>query len=228
LYGIVTTANVPIQVKGGYGNTTSNVEFKYLPQKNIIPNSNTSLANNNFVSNTPPQKTNTDVTIFSNSILLNQYLFQISLTPDNKISGSLGITSGSLSKAYNATLYVSSFEKGSSAKIKVANFTINGSDSGANFSLGKFTSTTNDWRSDLNILAGNQRFLLFTIVIDQYLQYTYTTIQASLQYSCPALGINYLDLIDFGDYEVIDENPCKVCYPNGTSGKKIIINGNTC
>jgi hypothetical protein len=230
LYGIVTTANVPIQVKGGYGNTTSNIEFKYLPQKNIIPNSNTSLTDNTFVSNTPPQKTNTDVTIFSNSVLLNQYLFKISLTPDNKISGSLGITSGRLSEAYNATLYVSSLEKGSSAKIKVANFTINGSaiDNGANFSLGKFTSTTNDWRSDLNILAGNQRLLLFTIVIDQYLQYTYTTIRASLPYPCPELEINDLDLINLGDYKVINENPCKECYPNGTSGTNIIINGKTC
>jgi hypothetical protein len=49
-----------------------------------------------------------------------------------------------------------------------------------------------------------------------------------LPFACPEYSYVYGEILTFPQYERIMKNPCCECYPDGTGGNTIIINGITC
>jgi hypothetical protein len=49
-----------------------------------------------------------------------------------------------------------------------------------------------------------------------------------LAFNCPDYNYVYGDVLTFPTYDRIMKNPCCECYPDGTGGNQIIINGVTC
>ena len=173
---------------------------------------------------------NPDETLFSNSAVLVQYYFNINYSGD-KLAGKFGILSGDaiLTKEYDATVKLL-LPMGS---IDIATFKIKPDNNGKpNF--GEFISIKDGWKSALSEAANKANFnsVTFEVYIPEFkISFASNITTYSIaQYDCPYEDIVGDDIVNYNDWKYIKEsnNPCDLCYPDGTGGKKITINGYEC
>lgn len=176
---------------------------------------------------TPNENTNTksDDTIISNSYLLNNFIFDIRYD-GTKLKGKFGISGDGydkLSKDLNVKLSVLN----NSNVLDIGSFKLGGIKSKKPGS-GEFISKKDDWKKNLNMIADDKRRVVFNIVIEGYDKYIFKIVKCISAFDCPELGISSNDIISIEDWNEISENPCKVCYPNGYSSGRIVLNGQIC
>jgi hypothetical protein len=184
-------------------------------------------ANVNTGENTQTIK-NPDETIFSNSAALVNYRFQIDYSGD-KLAGTFGILSGDaiLTKEYDAKV------KLAQGNVDIATFKIK-PDANGKPNFGEFISDSGGWKSTLSEAANNGDFNSVTFVVEVpefKIKFTSDRTTYSIaRFDCPGEDMKSDDIVDYNDFKDIIEsdNPCALCYPNGTGGKKRIINGYLC
>lgn len=151
------------------------------------------------------------------------YVLNIRLN-GNTITGSFGITLP-LQNQHPATVYLLAK---TGTKIKIADFTI-ANNNATPPNRGSFTSNPdNMWQIVLEeAMSGEDNLLTFYVdVPDVNLKFPYTA--SFLTYSCPGEGYDNPQIIDVDEYKDIRQNPCCACYPNGTGGRRRIIDGKQC
>ena len=171
----------------------------------------------------PPNTVENDVDLFKKyqkggvDIVLN-YVGNTS-----KLAGKIIFQEGNFSKDYPATIFLSS-----QSDIKIADLTINKLNENGK-SGGSFESTSNGWIDTITTAASlnsNQ-----TVYFDVYIPAFAGRIKFArkiLPFACPEYSYVYGEILTFPQYERIMKNPCCECYPDGTGGNTIVINGVTC
>lgn len=144
-----------------------------------------------------------------------------------KLKGKFGFTGDGydkLSKDLKARLYVSY----NTTKLDVCSFTIGGINSKSP-GFGEFLSTKDDWKEGLSLLADNKdKLVIFSIIIDEHNKYIFKNGRCIIPFDCPDYDFKMDDIIPMGDWESITKNPCKECYPDGHTHRRLILNGQTC
>lgn len=175
-----------------------------------------------YVANSPSSQVNTnssDEAAFTNASL-NGTILNISYSANTGyLIGDFRITNGVLQKDHAAELYV--------GVVKICDFVIK-NNKAPQRNVGSFVSTTNNWNTYLNSIAtGVNRLVTFKVKVPEYnKEFTYT--YSVLDYNCPAKNLDRYSLISPTTYQQINVNPCCSCYPGGTNGQSITINGITC
>jgi len=165
---------------------------------------------------------NPDEVIFSNANIMKQYLFTIEysgLFNNDKLKGRFGITTpGKLSKDYDAILRLVTGQ----GTVDVATFKISGPD-GSIPNAGDYTSKLSGWREALAQASDpKDNGVIFVVYVPEFKQ-NYYSVRAISAFECPEEDIKLHDIVDYGDWKAILEDPCCSCWPNGTGNSEIQI-----
>jgi len=125
-----------------------------------------------------------------------------------------------------------------SGAIDIATFKLK-PDNNGNVNLGEFISDKADWGMGLYESSNKDDYnsAVFKVVIPAFTGKEFInsdkTKYSIAPFDCPTEfaedAIKRFDLVNYNRWKnIIDNNPCKQCYPNGTNGKKIVINNVEC
>lgn len=172
----------------------------------------------------PPNTVENDTVLFKNYQQVRPSLFIDYVGTTSKLGGEIRFKQGNFSKDYPAILFLTN-----QSDVKIADLTIKKIDANGN-SSGVFESTTSGWIDILTTAAAtNQEQLAY---FDLYIPAFAGRIKFArriLPFACPNEGYNNIGgILSNAEYDRIMKNPCCECYPDGTGGNTIIINGVTC
>jgi hypothetical protein len=175
-----------------------------------------------------------DEVIFDNASLLHNYaLFNLKIGSDDKLTGRFAITSEyDLLKADHAAKLSVMTEMG--PLVELASFTIDGTyKENKILGGGNFTTKNGNMRSVIDLakkrLDNGTNYIPFVVTIPEFPNLRFFDGSRGLaEFDCPDEDIKFYDIIKVREMETILRNYCKNCYPNGTGGKKIIVNGVSC
>jgi hypothetical protein len=172
-------------------------------------------------STSSPKPTTNDDAILSNAELLQtsfilrvDYLGFLSTTDFLRGTFTLPI----LSQEYPAKLTV--VANGLLSGIPVADFTISPNTTNTR---GEFKSKNNGWKDVLSEISTNSEYysVYFVVNVTTPKQtYKFTSVFSIIPFDCPKLDYRRDDIIDVPDMEIILDNPCCECYPNGTNSSR--------
>ena len=131
-----------------------------------------------------------------------------------------------LSQSYPARIYI--LGSGLVGNVTISNFTLS---AGTTVSEGNFTSTLNGARLALRDITMNKpdySVIFMVSVTTPTRTYNFPFVRSIIPYDCPDYGYKPFDIIDLNDMQIILQNPCCECFPNGTNGSRIILEGTTC
>ncbi|NBO23223.1 hypothetical protein EBU94_07805, partial [bacterium] len=214
----VTTGKITLKTKDNQ--TLSSGTFKY----DVNTSGNAAQPNPTQVPVPTPTIANSDKAAFDDARLgiSARYVLSVALR-NGTIAGRFGITLP-LQNQHPATIYLLSK---SGVKIKIANFTIN-NNTEVPANGGNFASKVDNWSLILDeAMQGDDNLVYFYVDVPD-VGNKYSTVYSYLPYSCPGEGYDSEQIIDVQEYQDIRKNPCCACYPNGTNGKKRIIDGKQC
>lgn len=172
----------------------------------------------------PPNTVENDISLFKNYQQVRPSFFINYVGTTTKLGGEIRFGAGNFSKDYPATLFLTN-----QSDVKIADLTIKKLDDKGN-SSGIFESTSSGWVDILTTAAAtNQDQLAY---FDLYIPAFAGRIKFArriLPFACPNEGYNNIGgILSNAEYDRIMKNPCCECYPDGTGGNTIIINGVTC
>ena len=220
-------------VAGGYmlvEGATSLADFTTTTISNINTNQPVQNTINQTAASTQAQALSTppavapsdDYSILVNAILTGKYLLSINYSNGTYLSGVFGITSGGLSKDYDAKVVLSNPLGGN---VDIAAFKVY-SNNADKPNSGTYTSTKDGWKDALSAMNTNTfQYYVYFPTLQNVKAYGSFSI---LPYDCPDEDVNAYDIISPERYDSINKNPCHNCYPNGTNGQTITINGTSC
>jgi len=169
----------------------------------------------------------TDRTIFSNARIPNTgivYVINANVQNDGKLKIKGVIGPNTLSKDYPVDIYLVPLT-GMGGEVKIGSSIMVKSTTGGNsFEF----ITPNSYTRELSAAANDKDKIGIRFKIKEYPEYSYSIVQVVLPLGCPGLNFIANQLIDEQDYQEILEDPCGVCYPNGTNGREIILYGKKC
>jgi hypothetical protein len=131
-----------------------------------------------------------------------------------------------LSQSYPARIYI--VGSGLVGDLTISNFTLS---AGTTVSEGNFTSALNGARLALRDITRNKpdySVIFMVSVTTPTRTYNFPFVRSIIPYDCPDYGYKPFDIIDLNDMQIILQNPCCECFPNGTNGSRIILEGTTC
>jgi hypothetical protein len=174
----------------------------------------------------PPDTVDNDKKIIENAKKGGVDLFINYVQGTSKLEGRITFYDGVLSKDYPATIFLVTAQ---GAETKIADFTIVRALPPKDRSGGNFVTTSGGWVDNITTAAelSNNQVVYFDVYIPAF-STRITFVRKVLGFDCPEYDYVYGDVLTFPSYDRIMKNPCCECYPDGTEGNTIIINGVTC
>ena len=164
--------------------------------------------------------TNDDVILSNAELLQTSFILRIGylgpLPSTDFLDGTF--TLPLLSQEYPAKLTV--VANGLLNGIPVADFTVSPNTTNTR---GEFKSKNNGWKDVLSEISTNSEYysVYFVVSVTTPKQtYKFTSVFSIIPFDCPKLDYRRDDIIDVPDMEIILDNPCCECYPNGTNSNR--------
>ena len=164
----------------------------------------------------PIPSTNDDAILSNAELLQSSFNLRVDYDTEGYLVGTFALPI--LSQEYPVKLTV--VASGLIGGILVADFTISPNTTNTR---GNFKSKNDGWKQALSQISTNTEYYSVYFVANVTTpkqSYRFTTVFSIIPFNCPEFDYKADDIIDVPDMQIILDNPCCECYPNGTNSSR--------